>query len=127
MLFIRETVKNKSPASMTPDPVTIGGAPGARGRDNGPCEGQTFAAFSQQRRAMCRLPRAGRRITTSIGLPQTRQSAFSALAAPRAVTFVLLAPLSFAIFSAPSHRCGGDIDGCKACRQSSGRLSYYRQ
>ena len=39
-----------------------------------------------------------RRITTSIGLPQTRQSAFSALAAPRAVTFVLLAPLSFAMF-----------------------------
>src|SRR5436309_6288129 len=124
MLFIRETVKNKSPASMTPDPVTIGGAPGARGRDNGPCEGQTFPAFSQQRRAMCRLPRAGRRITTSTGLPQTRQTAFSALAAPRAVTFVLLVPLSFAICLALSHRCGGAIDGSKARHHGGGRLSY---
>ncbi len=41
---------------------------------------------------MCRLPRAGSRITTSTGLPQMRQRAFSAFAAPRALTFVLLDP-----------------------------------
>src|SRR5438132_14366719 len=53
---------------------------------------------------MCRLPRAGSRITTSTGLPQMRQRAFSALAAPRALTFVLLDPLSLAIgLSVRSH------------------------